>query len=155
MSLTPCPFEPRVLTAMAARADDRNDPEAATHLAGCPSCREALHLATELAALARRSLPPPRALPTASELYWRAEIARRLAAEATPPVPSRRRVLLGAAGAALAVVVCALVPAGLLAGLPATVDAAGLAARILLFAVAVGAPAVLAWSAFGLLGEEI
>jgi len=147
MSLLPCRFEPLILAA------EPGDPAVAAHLADCASCREALHLQSELAALARRSVPL-RPLPTAAELRSRAELARRLALAPIAAAPPRRRALLTGAGAALLLAAGALAPAGALADLVALAVAAGPATRILLLALLAAAPLALAGTALGLFGEE-
>jgi hypothetical protein len=146
MSLLPCRFEPQILAA------EPGDPAVATHLGDCPRCREALHLRSELAALARRSVPL-RPLPPAEELRSRAELARRLALEPIAPAP-RRRIVLTGSGAALLLAAGALAPAGALADLMAVAGAAAPATRILLMALLAATPVALAGAALGFFGEE-
>ena len=74
MEHTPCPHEPDVIRAARGK---RLDGELQGHAETCESCREALRVAgvlREIAALSRPTGP----LPTAGQLWWRAEVIRRL-----------------------------------------------------------------------------
>ncbi|MCP3964281.1 MAG: hypothetical protein GY719_41160 [bacterium] len=53
------------------------DADMAAHLRSCPSCSEALEMATWLRAAARRETGADR-LPSASQIWWRAQIIRDL-----------------------------------------------------------------------------
>lgn len=67
-----CEREETVLAA----GDEPGD-ELAAHVAGCPGCREALRVAGGLRRLAAEERPPR--LPTAAQVWWRAQIVSRLA----------------------------------------------------------------------------
>jgi hypothetical protein len=78
MEHTPCPHEPDVIRAARGKKLAGELPAAGGHAETCESCREALRVAgalRELAALNRPTGP----LPTAGQLWWRAEVIRRLA----------------------------------------------------------------------------
>lgn len=66
--------------AFAARGDrgDRSEIDGAlvAHARSCPSCAEELGVARWLRVVARET--PPRPLPSASQLWWKAQIIRRL-----------------------------------------------------------------------------
>ena len=75
MEHTPCPHEPDVIRAARGKTLAG---ELRGHAETCESCREALRVAgalREIAALSRPTGP----LPTAGQLWWRAEVIRRLA----------------------------------------------------------------------------
>jgi hypothetical protein len=75
MEHTPCPYEPDVIRAARGKTLAG---ELRGHAETCESCREALRVVgalRELAVLSR----PSRPLPTAGQLWWRAEVVRRLA----------------------------------------------------------------------------
>jgi hypothetical protein len=75
MEHIPCPYEPDVIRAARGKTLAG---ELRGHAETCESCREALRVAgalRELAVLSRPTGP----LPTAGQLWWRAEVVRRLA----------------------------------------------------------------------------
>lgn len=74
MEPTPCPHERDVIRAARGQ---KLAGELRAHAESCESCRETLRVAgalRELAALSRPTGP----LPTAGQLWWRAEVIRRL-----------------------------------------------------------------------------
>jgi hypothetical protein len=74
MKSTVCPQEPAVVDA--ARRNVLPE-EVRVHLEGCEHCRETFRVAQGLSALARETRPP-RSLPSAGQLWWRAEVVRKL-----------------------------------------------------------------------------
>ena len=74
MERSPCPHEPAVIRAARGQALAG---ELSGHAETCASCREALRVAGALRELAAQSRPPG-TLPTAGQLWWRAEVVRRL-----------------------------------------------------------------------------
>lgn len=74
MERSPCPHEPAVIRAARGQALAG---ELSGHAETCASCREALRVAGALRELAAQSRPKG-SLPTAGQLWWRAEVVRRL-----------------------------------------------------------------------------
>ncbi|HSF42773.1 MAG TPA: hypothetical protein VLT87_23410, partial [Thermoanaerobaculia bacterium] len=74
MKSTVCSHEPAVLDA--ARRDVLPE-EVRGHLEGCEDCRETFRVARSLSALARETRPA-HSLPSAGQLWWRAEVVRKL-----------------------------------------------------------------------------
>jgi hypothetical protein len=75
MSRDQCPREPEVVQALRRGALPE---ELRGHAEDCPDCREALTVAARLRELAAAERP---GLPTAGQIWWRAEVVRRLTAE--------------------------------------------------------------------------
>jgi hypothetical protein len=74
MERSPCLHEPAVIRAARGQALTG---ELLGHAETCASCREALRVASALRELAAQSRPPG-PLPTAGQIWWRAEVVRRL-----------------------------------------------------------------------------
>jgi hypothetical protein len=74
MKSTVCPHEPAVVDA--ARRNVLPE-EVRAHLEACEDCRETFRVAHGLSALARETRPT-RPLPSAGQLWWRAEVVRKL-----------------------------------------------------------------------------
>lgn len=106
MKSTVCPQEPAVVDA--ARRNVLPE-EVRGHLAGCEDCRETFRVARSLAALARETRPA-RPLPSAGQLWWRAEVLRKLRERQDAPDPEALRPALWgeAAGVAFALAVLIL-----------------------------------------------
>lgn len=106
MKNTVCPQEPAVLDA--ARRDALPE-EVRVHLEACEDCRETFRVARGLSALARETRPV-RPLPSAGQLWWRAEVVRKLLEQQGSPDPEGIRPALWGevVGVAFAVVVLVL-----------------------------------------------
>ena len=106
MKSTVCPHEPAVLDA--ARRDALPE-EVRAHLEACEDCRETFHVARGLSALARETRPA-RPLPSAGQLWWRAEVVRKLLEPQESPAPEAMRPALWGevVGVAFAVMVLVL-----------------------------------------------
>lgn len=106
MKNTVCPHEPAVLDA--ARRNVLPE-EVRAHLEACEDCRETFHVARSLSALAHETRPG-HALPSAGQLWWRAEVVRKLLEkQGSPDSKALRPALWGqAAGVAFAVMVLLL-----------------------------------------------
>jgi hypothetical protein len=74
MERSPCPHEPAVIRTVRGQALTS---DLLGHAETCASCRETLRVAGALRELAAQSRPPG-TLPTAGQLWWRAEVVRRL-----------------------------------------------------------------------------
>ncbi len=72
----------RLHQALEGGHDPGLDAEIAEHARSCASCAEALSVANRLRRLAREA-PPRAGLPSASHLWWRAQIIRDLVARET------------------------------------------------------------------------
>lgn len=101
-----CPHEPAVLDA--ARKNVLPE-EVRGHLEACEDCRDTYRVAQGLSALARETRPA-HALPSAGQLWWRAEIVRKLLEQqgAADPKAIRPALWGEAAGVAFAVLVLTL-----------------------------------------------
>jgi hypothetical protein len=109
MSPAPCPREPEVVQALrrGALPEDLRG-----HAEACPDCREAWTVALRLRELAER----PASLPTAGQLWWRAEVIRRLTAEHETAEKAARPATWG-------IILCLVVAAaGCVLGLAAGLD---------------------------------
>lgn len=106
MKSTVCPHEPAVLDA--ARRNVLPE-EVRAHLEACEDCRETFRVARGLSALAHETRPG-HPLPTAGQLWWRAEIVRKLLEQQGFPDSKAIRPALRAeaAGVAFAVLVLTL-----------------------------------------------
>ena len=100
MNQTPCPHEPDVVRAARGRtlAGDL-----LAHAEACEDCRAALRVAGALRELAAGSRPQG-PLPTAGQLWWRAEVVRRLVGN-----PGEREVQPAVWGEVVGVVLAVLV----------------------------------------------
>jgi hypothetical protein len=111
MSPEPCPREPEVVQALrrGALPEDLRG-----HAEACPDCREALALTLRLRELAASERPA--SPPTAGQLWWRAEVIRRLTAEHEAAEKAARPAAWG-------MVLCLVVAAaGCVLGLAAGLD---------------------------------
>jgi hypothetical protein len=75
MSQDQCPREPEVVQSLRRGALPE---ELRGHAEACPDCRETWTVAARLRELAALERP---SLPTAGQIWWRAEVVRRLTAE--------------------------------------------------------------------------
>ena len=98
-----CEREPEMLNA-AARATARSE-AAATHLASCASCREAVASVAWLREMADTSIDAPHQLPDPAVVWWKAQLLRRWEAErrAVAPIERMHWVELAAGAASLGV----------------------------------------------------
>ena len=106
MKSTVCPHEPAVLDA--ARRTVLLE-EVRAHLGACEDCRETFGVARGLSALARETRPG-HPLPSAGQLWWRAEVVRKLLEQQGSPDPEAIRPALWGevVGVAFAVMVLVL-----------------------------------------------
>jgi hypothetical protein len=106
MNGTVCPHEPTVLDAVRRNVLPE---EVRAHLETCEDCRETFRVARGLSALARETRPG-HALPSAGQLWWRAEVVRKLLEQQGSPDPEALRPALWGqvAGVVFAVVVLVL-----------------------------------------------
>jgi hypothetical protein len=90
MSRAQCPREPEIVEAIrrGALPEDLRG-----HAESCPDCREARAVALRLRELAK--VERPTRLPAAGQLWWRAEVIRRLTAEAETAAQAARPALWG------------------------------------------------------------
>lgn len=89
MSRAQCPREPEVVQALrrGALPEDLRG-----HAEECPDCREAWAVATRLRELAASERP---SLPSAGQIWWRAEVVRRLTAESETAEQAARPAMWG------------------------------------------------------------
>lgn len=88
----------RRMTRAHARGEDRRDPVLSAHVASCVECQLTCDLAIGLSALASRSTDTLEgAAPSASYLWWKAELLRRWddQARAVEPVEIGERIGVG------------------------------------------------------------
>lgn len=90
MSRAQCPHEPEVLQALRRGALPR---DLRGHAEECPDCREAWAVAARLRELATSE--GPAGLPTAGQIWWRAEVVRRLTAESETAEQAARPAIWG------------------------------------------------------------
>lgn len=90
MSRDLCPREPEVVQALrrGALPEDLRG-----HAEECPDCREAWAVATRLRELAASERPA--GLPTAGQIWWRAEVVRRLTADSEIAEQAARPAIWG------------------------------------------------------------
>jgi hypothetical protein len=77
MTLRSCPRRNELIDLLSQGAWPQAAPEElAGHVAGCPACRAEAELVTGLHRLRAQSVAQPH-LPTASQIWWRAQLRRR------------------------------------------------------------------------------
>lgn len=105
MKSTVCPHEPAVLDA--ARKNVLPE-EVRVHLGACEDCRETFRVARGLSALARETRPG-HSLPSAGQLWWRAEVVKKLLEQQGSADPDAIRPALWGEAAGVAFAVLGLV----------------------------------------------
>ena len=101
-----CPYEPQLLESLVRGHPSTRSGGLEQHLAACESCREVASLA-ELFCASRQQALAEAALPTASQVWWRARVRARLEAAEVAERPIS--VAQGLAAAAIAGVAVSVV----------------------------------------------